>query len=312
MEHATGPGGRYHDMMKKMQDTGAGKFTALTGTIKTLAGTIGMSLMPVLGKFSDFMNRFLSSPTALWTAAAAIGGMATAWGIYKVAVNGAAIASAAAEAIALWPIAAVGALAAGITYLCLKYESWGNSMKAIWEITKSGLEVMKIAFFAWADTIGFLFHKLFENIMNGANMHILKAVGDMIQGDKKSALHEIGQIGHTSKAEKAASERENREYMSRMKWSGFHLKFAALDFKHAWHENITKIHFDTKNPKAVKNPLDILSGAFTPTKGTGSDATDSLANTSNGITGGGVRNITINVAKFQEKRKYTRLPLERA
>ena len=54
MEYATGPMGRWHNMMEKMQDTPAGKWTAFTGTIRTLAGNIGLFLLPALWRCYRF------------------------------------------------------------------------------------------------------------------------------------------------------------------------------------------------------------------------------------------------------------------
>jgi hypothetical protein len=308
MQYATGPAGKYYQMMQRLQNTPAGKWTAFTGTLRTLAGTIGLELLPALGKLTDFLTGLINNKGELYGIAAAIGAMTVAWGAYKIAVNGASIAEGIAEALAYWPVALVGAIAGAIVYLCTKYESWGNSMKAIWEITKSFLALMKVAFVSFADTITYIFKNLFDNIMNGIDMHILKAAGKFLQGNRKGALKELESIGTTSPEEKRAKELRDKEFKNKMHWNAFDLKFALLDFQKTWDSNINKIHFDTiVNPNAKKgksawdNITNALTGNYdfgkTPTADIATSAKDSSA----AIAGGGVRNITINVAKFQDK-----------
>jgi hypothetical protein len=303
MQYATGPMGKYYHMMQNLQNTPAGKWTAFTGTVRTLAGTIGLELLPALGHVTDFLTGLINNKGELYGIVAAIGAMTAAWGIYKIAVNGAAIAEGIAEALAYWPVALVGAIAGAITYLCYKYESWGNSMKAIWEISKSFLNVMKIAFTSFAETIEYIFKNLFDNIMNGIDMHIIKAVTKMIKGDGDGALKELENIGQTSKKQKREREQRTEEYLQTQQWNAYNLGFAITNFKSTWEDNIKKIHFDTKvNPNAGNNPIssfiDNFKSGYQPDSGSGGNA---AKETSAAISGGGVRSITINVAKFQDK-----------
>jgi hypothetical protein len=303
MQYATGPMGKYYHMMQNLQNTPAGKWTAFTGTVRTLAGTIGLELLPALGHVTDFLTGLINNKGELYGIVAAIGAMTAAWGIYKIAVNGAAIAEGIAEALAYWPVALVGAIAGAITYLCYKYESWANSMKAIWEISKSFLNVMKIAFTSFAETIEYIFKNLFDNIMNGIDMHIIKAVTKMIKGDGDGALKELENIGQTSKKQKREREQRTEEYLQTQQWNAYNLGFAITNFKSTWEDNIKKIHFDTKvNPNAGNNPIssfiDNFKSGYQPDSGSGGNA---AKETSAAISGGGVRSITINVAKFQDK-----------
>jgi hypothetical protein len=303
MQYATGPMGKYYHMMQNLQNTPAGKWTAFTGTVRTLAGTIGLELLPALGHVTDFLTGLINNKGELYGIVAAIGAMTAAWGIYKIAVNGAAIAEGIAEALAYWPVALVGAIAGAITYLCYKYESWANSMKAIWEISKSFLNVMKIAFTSFAETIEYIFKNLFDNIMNGIDMHIIKAVTKMIKGDGDGALKELENIGQTSKKQKREREQRTEEYLQTQQWNAYNLGFAITNFKSTWEDNIKKIHFDTKvNPNAGNNPIssfiDNFKSGYQPDSGSGGNT---AKETSAAIAGGGVRNITIIVQKFQDK-----------
>jgi tape measure domain-containing protein len=271
MEFATGPMGRFHGMMQKMQDTPAGKWTAFTGTLSTLAGTIGSSLLPALGKVTGFLQTLVDNTPMLENMAWGIGAMSAAWLVYTGVVNGAAIATGAMEVLAYWPLAAVGVLAVAYADLQKFNNDFADSTTNAATIAEGSFghvftfwEKLKWAFqdlLYWIETAMLRFEILFEKIdqfskvgKDGSLWDAIKSFGDPVAGSKK---------------------------------------LAALQNEHKW-DVINR----ESGPDQSKNPLAAL-GKFTPQGG--GAAADALGDTTAGITGGGVRNITINVAKFQDK-----------
>ena len=84
MEFATGPTGKYFHMMENMQNTAAGKWTAFTGSVRTLAGAIGVQLLPALGGIADFLAKVINNSDALYLVGNAIGAITAAWGLTKL------------------------------------------------------------------------------------------------------------------------------------------------------------------------------------------------------------------------------------
>jgi hypothetical protein len=298
MQYATGPMGRWHDMMKKMQETPAGKWTAFTGTVRTLAGTIGLALLPALGGITDFLTLIINNTDALYGIAAGIGAMTAAWALYTLWTERAAIWQGILEVIAWWPVAVIGTIIGLITYLVLKYKNWGDSMLQIWEIAKNvGKGIYDIFKFAFED-LGLLLDvfwlkikSIFESmgylakafvLLSAGNFSGAKAALDMSQHteagsahDKLSAAYTIQKAAHTSVLQGLFSSNQLK----------------GLDFS-------------TNHPRKGLDPLSALSGfgkgGYTP-DGAGAGGLGSAGDTSKSITGGGVRNMTIIVQKFQDK-----------
>jgi hypothetical protein len=275
-QYATGPMGRWHDMMKKMQETPAGKWTAFTGTLRTLAGTIGLALLPALGHLTDFLTLLINNGPALEGVAVGIGAMTAAWMLYTAWAERAAIWSGIVEAAAYWPLLVVGAIAGGITYLCAMNDKLAESNQKTW---------MGKVF------NGELIRRFFETIAYWAQ-YAWFTVEQIGEGIAKIAVGLV-QIAKGNYGAGAA-------IMSAETSGGFKKRKLALDWE--WHTAMDYNGLDDNGkpkPKG-KSPLDILGGKY---QSDGPGAGGSIAgDTTNSITGGGVRNITINVMKpFTDK-----------
>ena len=55
LERMTGPGGKFHDMLKKIAETPYGKLQQLQGALDTLMVNIGTVFMPIASLFMDIM-----------------------------------------------------------------------------------------------------------------------------------------------------------------------------------------------------------------------------------------------------------------
>ena len=196
MEYATGPLGRWHGMMDKMRHTPAGEWHAFTGTLTTLAGTIGMLLLPPLGKLLGFLNDLLSNESEMKNIAWAIGAMTVAWGAYAIAANWAAISAGIAEVAAAWPLAMVGAVVYALSQISEYTDTLSTSNKDLAKSAADADEQTGTHFNAikgWWDTLVYTiqvswltikdiyerFAKLSQSLHNGN----YEAAWDAITGD---------------------------------------------------------------------------------------------------------------------------------
>ena len=284
MEYATGPMGRFYQMQKKLQETDAGKWTTFLGTLSMKMGDLGLALMPVVGNFASFSNALLNNQSALISIATAIGGMTIAWGAYTVATNLAAISSAALEVAAYWPLAVVGAVAGGIAYLIAENDKYGQS-----------------ALDAASDTLT-LQDRIFggfQKLDNGMTEISLGWVDDFLYGLKDIQLHVVSlfeRLDHIGGA-KTMAERwkwmrgldqtdADKEINQRRDMRQKKMDMLAMGLNRYGHKGIS--------------PIDIATGKYTATGGGNGESVMGEA-TGKQITGGGVRSITINIAKFQDK-----------
>ena len=299
MEYATGPMGRWHDSMKKLQGTDAGKWVTLMGTLSMKTGDLGIKLMPIVGMIAGFGNALLSNTPALYGIAAGIGAMTAAWALYTIWTERAAIWQGILAVLAWWPLAAVGALAAGITYLCLKYDNWGKSMMGVWGIAKNVGEGIYDVFKFATDDIGTLFDLLglkikatFEFVTammaNVGRAFKLAKDGDFAGAGRALLAPIKTEAGTRADALSKAYDNQRAQHVATLQKLFNSNQFKGLDFS-------------LKNPKKTPSISDIV-GKYTPDDGApGGGVPSSASEGSRAITGGGVRTININVQKFQDK-----------
>lgn len=297
MEYATGPMGRWHDMMERMRHTPAGEWHAFTGTLTTLAGTIGMEVLPPLGKLLSVLNDLLSNDGQMRNIAWAIGAMTVAWGLYAIAANEAAITAGLAEVAAAWPLAIVG----GVVYALSQISDYtdkvtgsNNELKKSMKDTADDTGMHFNAVSGWWQSFVVTVQWGWLSIKN--IWESLSQVGnDLIDGRFKDAWRDL------THPDTEAS-RTWQRISDHFGWTvgGYNVptdttattskggKHARKDYIGAW---------EAADPDKATVP-----GKFDPKAtgvGGGGDAPDGTTNSS--ITGGGVRNMTINVAKFQDK-----------
>jgi len=288
MEYATGPMGRWNNMENKIAGDGAGKWIAFKGALTTLAGTIGTKLLPVLGGLSDIMTGMITNKTALYEVGAAIGFMAAAWGVYTIAANFAAIASAAAF---LLPLAALALIGAAIGYMIVDNDNLGKSAdKAADKVDKANKKILASTQDAGASiyTFGVRLSFWWDTIAYGLQVAVLgivstfERVNRFMNGKVGGGLWQhFKDFGKDTEADKTINDLK-KKHADRAKW--YDLGYEA--------DGKTKLG-------QGKGMMDILA-KYTPgtvPPGTPKGTPDGMKDTADGITGGGVRNLTINIAK---------------
>ena len=296
MEYATGPMGRWHNAMKNAMDTPAGKWTAFVGTVSVLAGNIGTKLLPALGHLTDFLNWIVAHGSEI---GAAIGAMTIAWTGYTIVTKWAAISTALLEAAAYWPLLVIGGVAAAIAYLVGKNTEYGNSatntandVDTAWNkmfhatvIASDKIKGAVTVQTSWLETflygindIWLRIEDVFEKIGNAA-------ASSADKGKKGFAgwWSAVRNFGGALTGDTDASKKRH-----------------ALEIQRDWHMAMLSrgLQDDGKTPLGAGVPGAPGAGGTGGGAGGGTLGGD----TTDKITGGGVRNITINVMKpFTDK-----------
>ncbi|MDB5029723.1 tape measure protein [Mucilaginibacter sp.] len=272
MQYATGPMGRFHDGMQRIGETPTGKWIAFRGALETLSGTIGMKLLPALGGIAIFLNGLIGQPDLLQNIAIGIGSMAAAWGVYTAWTERATISTYALEAAAMWPLAAVGLLA----YAYAGLNKYNNDFA---DNTKDTADKV-------TDVWGNI-RRTFEDVTYWIQRTIL---GFKDLGFKWSNFEGLVMKGDLLGAAKALTTSDPRLVKI----------YRKLDNDHVWNRAMDVAGYDNEGKPKGKglSPMSYLSGKFDlKAQSTGGNVPDGVADTAKGISGGGVRNLTINIAK---------------
>lgn len=280
MEYATGPMGRYYQMTEKMQHTPAGQWTAFTGTVRTLAGDIGLKLLPVLGGVTTVLQKITNNPDSLYLIANGIGAMTAAWGLYSIAANWAAIQSAALEIAAYWPVALGVGILGGVIAIC----SANNTLAGNTETTSQRISnAANLISDSWTNAI-----YTFKTAWLG-----IQSVWQRYSNVVNTAASPWWE--HKSIYKALTGDTEADSTLAKLKAA--HVNW--MQDKKAIADGFSPA--DPKTGKLVKpgvSPLDgLLNGKYKPGGG-GSGVPDGVGATAAGITGGGVRNMTININKL--------------
>lgn len=240
MQMATGPGGKFNNMLEKVANTPYGQLEGLKGQLDQMMIQIGQTFLPIATKLMQFVS-WLGEKLGpmLQPLSAILGGLAV--GLLAVAAAQWVANLAFLANPVTWIIAGVVALIAFIAYLVNSIEGWGeawqivvNNAKLNWDVFTSGAKMT--------------FNNLVDNFMIGINKiktgwyQFKNAVGI---GDKAENSAIIRQIA-------ADTERRKQEITA------------------------AKKDFDTKTEalrKGSKNALDALSWKG----GSLADAKDSVA-----------------------------------
>lgn len=300
-KHATGEGGKYHNMMKEQSETLGGKWSTFMDGVHHKLMDFGNFLSPTAKKLMDFVTEHKEAFTiiagAIGVVALATTGWSAAMGILNVIT--------AANPIMLLAtgILFVGSLIGG--YLVTHFSGWGTSMKAIWQIIKSFVALNVIAWVQLYEAIaynvnaGWLKFKIFIESVQGAIHNLKEAFSLILKGDftgaKDALFKEI-----ISPSSKALDELEKKH---KEKNAGY-ISSAALA-AHSIAENYGKISLKKRvgetaaavNPVTENTPVD--GSGFGGLKnykndGTGKDKADR-------INSGGQRSIMITIGKQIEK-----------
>ncbi|QEM13482.1 tape measure protein [Mucilaginibacter rubeus] len=296
-QYATGPMGRFHDGMKKMGETPTGKWMAFTGALSTAAGTIGTALLPVLGGVTTILSGLMGNEPLMYGIAAAIGAMTLAWGIYTIYTKRAAIWQGILAVAAYWPVALIGLVVGAVVWVVKAFDGWGKSINGLWTIIKAFCSNVGISFKDFFEGVLFtgnlfflkikdIFQKVTGMVSNAITALKLAMSGDFsgagkaltmeIKTDASREIDKLRQERAMQKADNLAAYNQNKSAIA-AGWSQVGLKF---------------------NKKAASSAMDWMTQQFDPkAKGAGTGAPEGVADTAKGISGGGVRNITIQIAK---------------
>ncbi|MGV3588109.1 MAG: tape measure protein [Adhaeribacter sp.] len=282
MQSATNAGGRFHKMTETLGNKTFGKWQALKGSVSELATSFGTKLLPAFSKVVQ-VGQFMADNTQY------IYGGALAWGAYTAATGLASLATEiqtgaitrASVAQNLFNLATKlnpwGLLAAGLagTYVWLdrvleKYGGWGVALNTSWTTIK-----------AWTFNVKTAFLDAFQEISYWIEMGQLrvKQFYQFIKGGPKTASVQIEalQINRQNQRKQNLADIAKSSQNSNYAWDRF-----------LWNKN------SGKSADSI--------GAGTGGAGFGANGLGgvpaSMEDSNKGITGGGVRNLTINLGKF--------------
>jgi tape measure domain-containing protein len=298
MEYATGPMGQFHNGMQDIGKTDTGKIIAFQGAMETLGGTIGLTLLPAVSGLVSFFNWMGEHGSLMYGIAAGIGAMTIAWALYTVWVQRAAIWQGILAVLAYWPIAVIGIVIGLAVWAAKSFDGWGKSVTALWSIIKSFCTI------SWV-----LFKDFFEALVYSFDLVWLKCkstfefIGTMIANTVKAmnlALHgdftgaKATLTAHITTDADKEIDKLNKARSGQMQENGKAIGAAMQNISSQW-KNVGL----TKSKSATTSPLDWMSQKFDPKNGGagGKGAPDGVSDTAKGIAGGGVRNLTINIAK---------------
>lgn len=300
-QYATGPMGRFHNGMQKMSETPTGKWMAFTGALQTFSGTIGVALLPALGAITSILTGLMNNEPLMIAIAAGIGAMAVAWGIYATVTNWAAICQALLNIAMFWPIALIGLIIGLVVLVAKRWDGWGKSIKALWEIIKSFCSIVGVTFKEFFQQLVFGFEMLWLKTKSTFQF-ITTTISNTIQAlklalsGKFDAAKAVLTAHITTDADREI-DKLKRERAADQKANIMSVVSSVKNINDQW-KNVGL----TRSKTGGKSPLDSFStDSKFDMKGVGGGAPTSSGSTNSAITGGGVRNITIIVEKFQDK-----------
>lgn len=220
-QHATGPGGKFHNMMKEQSQTLGGQWSTFMDGVHHKLRSLGEFLSPVAKGLMQFGTALMAGEGPALAIAIAIGSVAAAiwggtiatgaWTVAQTILN----AVMAANPIILI-IGLIIALGVWIYSLCQKYEGWGKSLQGLWQIIKGFVNYNIAAWknfgeniwywiqFAWLKVKGFV------EWIGGAMSNVWNAIKLAAQfkfGEAKAAL--TAEIKTTASVELAELEKRH-------------------------------------------------------------------------------------------------------
>lgn len=294
IESATNKGGRFFEMTKQLAETAPGKLLALQGSFEGLMGTIGSGLLNALEPLIDIFQYLVDYPELIL-------GIVAAFGAYMIVVKGAAVAQGilnfvmSLNPIGLLVMAIVGLIIL-IVHLVKKYDGWGKAMMNLWGSIKSFVSYVGLAFKDFFQEVGYRLEMFVLKMMHsfqfigGVIQNFIKALSLASQGkflDAKNAL--FAEIKTSASAEIEALEKNRKDQKKK------NLNEMAGSIK-----SMQVLWGGVKLTKAIgEKSADSIGGMNTSFSGMTS-APSAGVDANKGITSG-VKNLTINIGKFQDK-----------
>ncbi|WAC40585.1 tape measure protein [Pedobacter sp. SL55] len=294
---ATSEGGRFYNMTNTLAETAPGKLLGLQGAFEGLMARVGASTLEAMVPLMDFGQWLIDSPALLNGLASAIAALTVGIGIWQVVTKWAAITQWALNIAVMWPVFLIAAIIGLIVALVSKYEGWGAAMKALWAVIKSFCMLAWIAFKNMFQEIGFR-AELFWLKIKQTFQWVGGAIANLMNAMRLALSFKFAEAKQALFAEiktKATAEIETLE-KSRQQQRQSNLKEFA--------DNLNSISKNSKLIKLTKKKdsgtasADGIGGLAGGLAGAASGAPSSMASSNNGISGGGVKNLTITVNKF--------------
>lgn len=295
IETATGKGGRFHNMTAKLADSAPGKLLGLQGAFEGLVATIGVDLLESMVPLFELGQWLIESPALLNGLGAAIAALTVGIGAWQIVMGWAAIKAWLLNIAVMWPVLVIAVLIGLIVALVSKYQGWGKAMQALWTVIK-----------AWCSNVGIAFKDFFQEVGFKAELFWLKikqtfqyiggAIGNLMNAMKLALQFKFGEAKEALFAE--IKTKATTEIATLEKTRGKQRAQNLADFA----KNLETIGTNSKlirltEKKGGGKSADMI-GAGAGSLAGSAGIPDSVKETNNGITGGGVKNLTINVAKF--------------
>jgi hypothetical protein len=324
MEYATGPAGQFHGAMQSIEQSPTGQLNQFNATVNSVAGSLGETLLPVLGTVASALDALLGCTPILYALGGAIAALTVAWAAYTIATQWASVWTAILNMLALWPIVLIGIIIGLITYLIMKYDGWGKSIKALWSIIKSFVDIVIVVYKEFFQELIFGFEFVFLKIKSifehiaAIVTNTIKAVNLALHGDFAGAKNAL-----TAKITTEADLQIKHAERQRAKDMAANANRVVSDVK-SISEQAGNIGLSVNKNAKPGNPFQTLaastgspasrlagagSGRQMPAAGSvapdlgvsGAAANPPSGSTPGAISGGGSKNIIVNVAKFQDK-----------
>lgn len=312
IDTATSKGGRFYQMANKMAETGAGKMQALSGAWDGFLSNTGDGLLELMSPLFDFGQLLITTPDLIRDLSVALGGMALLWGGWALGVqlytwameayiaitNAGSITAWLFSLAVSWPIIALVALALAVLFVIAYFKNW-----------KEALSNLDMYVNLWGNNIGILF----ENTFNWIGYHIertmlkLKGFGQYL-GEMFSLVSRSLQLAANLQFAEA------RALLKTNIVTQADRSIATLDseYRQKKAKNDQTYNFNASGAAALlannfglekrfggkKSMLDYGKEKLKDLVGNTPLDTSGAKDATKGITGGGVRNLTINVAKF--------------
>lgn len=178
-QHATGPSGKFHNMMKEQSETLGGKWSTFMDSVHHKLRDLGKILEPITKVVMDFGTALLDNTPGLAMIAGGIGLVAIATGGWSAAQG---VLNFIMNMNPIVRIVSLILILGGIIYtIARRYEGWGKSMEAVWEIAKLFIKLNITAWKSFAETIGYyidygkLKFQVFTEYISGAVQNVLNA-----------------------------------------------------------------------------------------------------------------------------------------
>lgn len=314
-KHATGPGGKFHDMMKEQSQTLGGRWSTFMDGVHHKLRDLGIFLTPLASMLMNFGTALMNGEGPALAIAAAIGILTLAISWNSIATWGLAAASSAAAFFTgawtvasnilnaslwtnpvTWVVVGIIALIAAIGYVIYAFDGWGKTWKNL-------MEFLKFSWAAFKDFFNVTWLGAQDTFLSG--IELIEKAWYHLKGlwDKDGASAGLASINNTQNARAAEIAKakglmvsDATAAISSMKWeihsNGKGVGTIASDLKKS-------LGFGGAPVKTV-DPT-----TTTSTDGGGANAFGSLdgagKSKAKSINEGGQRSITITIAKVIEK-----------